>query len=39
MAADFALEEKEHLGLLQAWMDKTRDSVDEEHIDFDLVKL
>jgi len=39
MAADFALEEKEHLALLQAWMDKTRDSVDEEHIDFDLVKL
>ncbi len=39
MAAEFAAEEREHLGLLQAWMDKTENSVDEQPIDFDLVKL
>jgi rubrerythrin len=39
MAAEFAAEEKEHLGLLQAWMDKTEASVDEHPIDFDLVKI
>lgn len=39
MAAEFAAEEKEHLALLQAWMDKTTDSVDEQRVDFDLVKI
>ena len=39
MAAEFAIEEKEHLDLLRAWMDKTDASVDEKHFDFDLVKM
>ena len=39
MAAEFAVEEKEHLGMLQAWMDKTDVSIDEKHIDFDLIKM
>ena len=39
MAAEFAIEEKEHLDLLQAWMDKTDTSIDEKHTDFDLIKI
>lgn len=39
MAAEFAIEEKEHLDLLQAWMDKTDASIDEKQIDFDLIKI
>ena len=39
MAAEFAVEEKEHLGLLQEWMDKMETSVDEERFDFDLIKI
>ena len=39
MAAEFAVEEKEHLGLLQEWIDKTETSVDEERFDFDLIKI
>ena len=39
MAAEFAEEEKEHLGMLQEWMDKTDVSIDEKHIDFDLIKM
>ena len=39
MAAEFAAEEKEHLDMLQVWMDKTDASVDEERLDFDLVKI
>lgn len=35
MAAEFAAEETEHLGLLQAWMNKTSASVDEEVFDPD----
>lgn len=39
MAAEFAIEEKEHLDLLQVWMDKTDASIDEKQIDFDLIKI
>ncbi len=39
MAAEFAVEEKEHLGLLKEWMDKMETSVDEERFDFDLIKI
>lgn len=39
MAAEFAIEENEHLDLLRAWMDKTDASIDEKHFDFDLVKM
>jgi rubrerythrin len=35
MASEFAEEEKEHLELLQEWMDKTPESVDEELYDPD----
>jgi len=39
MAAEFAAEEKEHLGMLQVWMEKTDASVNEERFDFDLIKI
>jgi rubrerythrin len=39
MAAEFAAEEKEHLGMLQAWMDKMDVSIDEKRIDLDLIKM
>jgi hypothetical protein len=39
MAAEFAAEEKEHLDLLQTWMDKTDASINEKQIDFDLIKI
>jgi rubrerythrin len=35
MAAEFAVEEQEHLDLLKMWMDKTEDSVDEQIYDPD----
>jgi rubrerythrin len=35
MAAEFAAEEKEHLDLLQAWINKTSASIDEEVFDPD----
>ncbi len=35
LAAEFAAEEKEHLDLLQAWMNKTDASVDEQFYDPD----
>jgi len=35
MAGEFAAEEKEHLELLQEWMDRTPDSVDEQLFDPD----
>jgi rubrerythrin len=39
MAAEFAAEEKEHLGMLQVWLDKVDACADEQPIDFDLVKI
>jgi rubrerythrin len=35
MAVEFAAEEKEHLGLLQEWMERTESSVVEEFYDPD----
>jgi rubrerythrin len=39
LAAEFAAEEKEHLGLLQEWMDKTESSVHEQRFDFDPANM
>jgi rubrerythrin len=39
LVAEFAAEEKEHLGLLQEWMDKTESSVDEQPFDFDPANM